>query len=181
MIASSQGGGIQHHVTPGVHHHVAALSDAERQAALHALSKITSKTGSIASTLGGLKQSATLIGGSVKSTGAGIPRLLHGSGSDTFIGGAHGAIGASIGNDTVTSGSTRSIGRGITRSDALGAHKAGSFPLSSDTINVAGATAASIKAVQPEDKAKAHTITLGDKTTVTISGLSTHDITKLQH
>jgi hypothetical protein len=160
----------------GVHHGLTALSHAERAAALNALSKINNPSGRLGSTLGGLKQSATLIGGATKHSAS---TLLHGAGHDTFIGGAR-TTTASVGNDTVLSGSARIADRGVAGAEIAGRH-AGHSGLSSDTINVAGTTAASVKAVQPEDKAKAHTVTLGDKTKVTISGLSTHDISKLHH
>lgn len=161
----------------GVHHGVTALSHAERLAALNALSKIKNPSGRLGSTFGGLKQSATLIGGATKHSAS---TLLHGAGHDTFIGGARSSSTASVGNDTVLSGSARIADRGVAGGEIAGRH-GGHSGLSSDTINVAGTTAASVKAVQPEDKAKAHTVTLGDKTKVTISGLSTHDISKLHH
>jgi hypothetical protein len=153
------------------------LNHEERLAAQNALARLKTVTGSLAPGLGASSQSATLIGGALRERGLVSTGLPHGAGSDTFIGGARGSA-MSLGNDTVLSGSSAVFDRGT---NPLTAHGAGHFSLSSDTINVAGATALSVKAVQPEDKAKSHTVTLGDKTTVTISGLSTHDITKLSH
>ena len=94
------------------------------------------------------------------------------------MGGAHGALTAGIGSDTILGGSTRSLEHGTAHP---GTHALGHAGLSSDTINIAGTTAASVKAMNPNDKVKAHTVTLGDKTKITISGLSTHDISKLHH
>jgi hypothetical protein len=169
MVATTIAGGTQSGL--------ASLSYAERQAAENALSKIKSTSGSLGSSLGGFAQSATLIGGSLKTAGLNASTLMQGVGSDTFIGGARSSLTSSIGSDTVVSGSAKAFNA----VDTLGAHNASNFALSSDTINVAGATALSVKAVQPEDKTKTHTVTLGDKTTVTITGLSTHDISKLPH
>jgi len=160
----------------GVHHGVTNLNHAERQAALQALSRVNSGTGRLGAALAEIKHSATMIGGVPHQPVLGSSTLVHGTGHDTFIGGARSSFSANIGNDTVLSGSARSTVR-----DISGTHGAGHVGLSSDTINIAGATAASIKAALPEEKAKAHTVTLGDKTKVTISGLSNHDITKLQH
>jgi hypothetical protein len=166
-------GGAQHGLSP--------LSHAERQAALHAISKIKSTSGRLASTLAGLKQSATLIGGAAHKPVLSSSALLHGSGADTFIGGARSNMPSSIGSDTVLSGSAKSIERGVPGAAVQSSHGLVHSGMSTDTINVAGTTAASVKAMQPEDKAKAHTVTLGDNTKVTISGLSTHDVSKLHH
>jgi hypothetical protein len=165
-------------IAGGKHSGLASLSHTERRAAENALSKIKSASGNLGSNLGGFGQSATLIGGSLKSSGLSASTLMHGVGSDTFIGGARSSLTSSIGSDTVVSGSAKLLNAGA---DTLGAHNASNFALSSDTIHVAGATALSVKAVQPEDKVKAHSVSVGDKTTVTISGLSTHDISKLSH
>lgn len=167
-IPASMPGGIQHGLS--------TLSHAERHAALQALSRIKSTSGRLGSTLAGIKQSATMIGGSAHHAGLGSSTLIHGAGHDTFIGGARSTFATNVGNDTVLSGSAKSLEHAVP-----GTHGLGHAGLSSDTINVAGTTAASIKAMLPGDKAKAHTVTLGDKTKVTISGLSNHDITKLHH
>lgn len=161
--------------TGGVSRHVAPLSHAERQAALNALSKIKSASGRFGSSIAEVKQSATMVGGGHRAE-LGTATLVHGNA--TFIGGARTSMGTSIGNDTVLSGSAKHFNRGTA---VVGAHGLGHSGLSTDTINVAGKTAASVRAMHPEDKAKAHTVTLGDKTKVTISGLSTHDISKLHH
>lgn len=159
----------------GARHGLSALSHAERQAAQNALSRIKGS--------GGLDHNATVYGGALGKAGLGAPSLIHGRGSDTFAGGSRGIqtrplIGA--GNDTVVSGSTAVLGSRPPLSEAMGGHGSHGFALNSDTINVAGATAESVKAVQHDAAAKAHTITLADKTTVTITGLS-HDIPKLGH
>jgi hypothetical protein len=87
---------------------------------------------------------------------------------------------ANIGNDTVVSGSATKLGGRTV--DSFGGHSAQNFVLSSDTINIKGATAEGVKATRPEDaKTSTHTVTLADKTTVTISGLSQHDVGKLTH
>jgi hypothetical protein len=107
--------------------------------------------------------------------------LVHGQGSDTFIGGVRNASAAtvsSIGNDTVMSGSTAGIPGH--NPEAQGSRVVQQFTLNSDTINVAGTTAASFKSESQEPKT-AHTVTLSDKTTINIAGLSQHDITKLHH
>jgi hypothetical protein len=162
----------------GMHHGLTALSHAERQAALNALAKISRTPGRFGSNLAGVRQSATQIGGAAHKPELRSASLIHGPGQDTFIGGARGALTAHIGSDTVLGGSIKALERGT----ALPAtHALGHAGLSSDTINIAGRTAASVKAMNPNDKAKAHTVTLGDKTKITISGLSTHDISKLHH
>jgi hypothetical protein len=88
--------------------------------------------------------------------------------------------GLSIGNDTVVSGSTTKLGM-HGRADTFAGRGAQHFSLSSDTINVAGATAASVHTEQKHGKASAHTVKLGEKTTIKIAGLSAHDISKLHH
>ncbi len=148
---------------------ISTLSPAEHQAALHALSKLssaTSATQGVASVFGGSSlSSATLSGGSV-----------HGKvGADTFAGGVHSGVSPAfggIGSDTVLAGSAFS-GKFETSSASGAAH-----PLTlSDTINVAGTTAASVKSVTgPESKTGA--LTLSDKTTITLTGISAHDVTK---
>jgi hypothetical protein len=172
-IHASMPGGVQHGLT--------ALSHSERQAALNAISKIKGTAGRLGSSLAGVKQSATLLGGSAHKPALSSSTLIHGSGSDTFIGGARGSMTTSIGNDTVLSGSAKPVERGAHASAVPGTHNLGHAGLSTDTINIAGTTAASVKSMHPDDKAKAHTVTLGDKTKVTISGLSSHDISKLHH
>jgi len=162
----------------GVQHGLPSLSHAERQAALNALSKISRTPGRFGTSLAGVKQSATQVGGVAHKPELGSSSLIHGSGQDTFMGGAHGALTAGIGSDTILGGSTRSLEHGTAHP---GTHALGHAGLSSDTINIAGTTAASVKAMNPNDKVKAHTVTLGDKTKITISGLSTHDISKLHH
>jgi hypothetical protein len=172
-------------VAGGATHGLAVLSHAEREAAKNALAKLKSFGGGLGSHLVGSTESATVYGGSsVKTTGLGASTLIRGHGSDTFMGGSRSAPThalANIGNDTVVSGSATKLG-GRTGTGSFGGHSAQSFTLSSDTINIKGATAEGVKATRPEQvKAGTHTVTLADKTTVTISGLSQHDVGKLTH
>jgi hypothetical protein len=166
-------------VAGGVKHGTAVLSHAERSAAENTLAKLNKSMSTIGSHLGAA--SATVIGG-VKAAGLGVSRLIQGHGSDTFMGGVRSSSThalANIGNDTVVGGSS-AIGRSL--ADAQAGHGAHGFTLNTDTISVKGATAEGIKALQPEGKTVgSHTITLSDKTTVTIAGLSKHDIGKLSH
>ena len=159
----------------GVRHGLSALSHAERQAAQNALSRIKGS--------GGLTHNATVFGGMVSKAGLGAPSLIQGRGSDTFAGGSRGVQTRPLmpaGNDTVVSGSSVVFGGRTPLSESIPGHSSHGFALNSDTINVAGATAESVKAAQHEGAAKAHTITLADKTTITVTGLS-HDIPKVGH
>lgn len=159
----------------GARHGLSALSHAERQAAQNALSRIKGS--------GGLTHNATVFGGTVSKAGLGSRSLIQGRGSDTFAGGSRGVQTRPLiaaGNDTVVSGSAVMFGGRTPLSEALGGHGSHGFALNSDTINVAGTTADSVKAAQHESAPKAHTVTLADKTTITITGLS-HDIPKIGH
>jgi len=171
-------------VTGGATHGMAVLNHAEREAAKNALAKLKTLGGGLGSHLTGSAESATVYGGSVKTTGLGASSLVHGQGRDTFMGGARSVRThslANIGNDTVVSGSATKLG-GRTSGDSFTGHTAQNFVLSGDTINIKGATAEGVKATRPEDaKTSTHTVTLADKTTVTISGLSQHDVGKLTH
>jgi hypothetical protein len=168
-------------ISGGAKHGMATLSHAERDAAQRALAKLKG-SGGLGSKLEESTRSATVYGGSaIKGGGLSASMLIHGQGSDTFMGGARSALtAASAGNDTVLSGS-KAFGGHTSVSDALARHGGQNFSLSSDTISVHGATADSVKAAHPETAANAHTITLADKTTVTITGVSAHDVTKLSH
>jgi hypothetical protein len=166
----------------GAHHGLASLTHAEREAAQNALSKLK---GSGRMQLDGSIRSATVYSGAaLKTAGLSASTVLHGQGHDTFIGGARGGLApASAGNDTVISGSSAATFGGHT-SDVLGAHSGHHFSLSTDTISVAGATAESVKAGHADattTRGTSHTITLADKTTVTVTGVSAHDIGKLSH
>jgi len=170
----------------GAKHGLAKLTDAEREAASKALAKLKSPGGSLGSHLGSLTQHATVYGGSsAKIGGSASPMLIRGQGSDTFMGGvrgtpSHGPV--DLGKDTVVSGSAPALGGHASHPDALGGHGHQTFSLSAETINVAGTTAETVKSEHARDAATSgHTITLADKTTVTISGLSQHDIAKLKH
>jgi hypothetical protein len=172
-------------VTGGAAHGLAVLSHAEREAARSALAKLKTLGSGLSSHLGGSTESATVYGGSaVKTTGLSASTLIHGQGSDTFMGGARSGPShalANIGNDTVVSGSATTLA-GRTSTEHFGGHSAQHFNLNSDTINVKGVTADGIKGEHSKEaKTSAHTVTLADKTTVTISGLSQHDVGKLTH
>jgi hypothetical protein len=172
-------------ISGGATHGLAVLSHAEREAAKSALAKLKTLGRGLGSHLGGSTESATVYGGaSVKTSGLGASTLIHGQGNDTFKGGARSTPTralAHIGNDTVVSGSTTALG-GRTHTGAVAGLDSQHFHLSSDTINIKGATAEGVKAAHPDHaKAGAHTVTLADKTTVTISGLSQHDVGKLTH
>ncbi len=170
-------------------HGFGTLSHAERQAAQNALTKLKHPGSGLASHLGSTSESATVSSGSSLSQGPhtvdlGASTLLSAHGSDTFLGGVRSkpaTSGLSIGNDTVVSGSTTKLSAHASSSDTLAGRGAQHFALSSDTINVAGATAASIQTGLPHGTANTHTITLADKTTIKIAGLSPHDISKLHH
>jgi hypothetical protein len=162
----------------------AVLSQAEQQAARSALAKLKTLGGGLGAHLGAATDSATVYGGAaVKTSGLGST-LIHGQGSDTFMGGARSAPTralANIGNDTVVSGSTATLG-GRIEADHLAGHREQNFHLSGDTINIKGVTADAIKAGHPEEtRTGVHTVTLTDKTTVTIAGLSQHDLDNLKH
>jgi len=170
-------------ISGGASHGLAVLSHAEREAAKHALAKLKTLGSGLGRHLGGSTESATVYGGvSVKTSGLAVSKLIHGRGNDTFKGGARSTPTRSlahIGNDTVVSGSATAL---ASRTQVGGVASTQHFHLSSDTINIKGATAEGIKAAHPEHaKAGAHTVTLADKTKVTISGLSQHDVGKLTH
>jgi len=164
---------------------MAILSPAEREAAKNALAKLKTLGGGLGSHLGVFTESATVYGGaSVKASGLSSSTLVRGHGSDTFMGGSGSLVThslANVANDTVVSGSATAF-HGHGAPEHLGGINARDFALSSDTIDVKGTTADGVKAVHPEPaKAGAHTVKLPDKTTVTVSGLSQHDVDKLPH
>jgi len=170
FAVSSAGGarvGIQS-VSP-----IHSLSPVERHAAITALSKLTSSsaTKGVASVFGGSLKSATLKGGtvhteSIKASGA---ALVTGKGSDTFAGGVKSAVKPAIkavGSDTIVAGSAFRKAELSTKPGRA---------LSSDTINNAGKTAAGVKALV-EDKSVGYTITMADKTSITLTGVTPHNI-----
>jgi len=143
--------------------HADRLSPAERHAAITALSKLTgsSTTKGVASVFGGSLKSATLSGGSGT-------KLLSGRGSDTFAGGVKSGVKPaihSIGSDTVVAGSA------FKPLELSG--KAGK-PLSTETIKLTGVTAAGVKTA--EEKPASHSITMADKTHITLTGVTPHNI-----
>jgi hypothetical protein len=151
------------------HGHHSGLTAFEHQAALQALEKLKAASGvgrGVASVLGGGLRSATSKGGTNLLTAK----------TETFAGGVHSDVKASIraiGSDTVVAGSAFTkaelLGRGGT--SAVGG-------LSADTIKAAGLTAATVKNDAAEPKSAGHTITMSDKTSITLSGISTHDVIK---
>jgi len=161
-----------------------ALNPAEQHAAQQALAKLagattSQATGSTASYLSASTQNAATVGSlstlpTLSSLNAGGSGLLSGHGTDTFAGGvaSAGHSLAGFASDTVVGGSA------ATSVLPSGTTTAG-FNLSADTINVAGATATGVSV---QDPAQAHTavqtITLADKTTVTITGVPSHNIIK---
>jgi len=151
------------------HGHHRGLTPFEHHAALEALEKLKAAGGvsrGVASVLGGGLRSATLKGGS---------NLLAAK-TDSFVGGLKSDVKASIsaiGSDTVVAGSA------FTKAELLGKGGANVVSgLSADTIKAAGITAASVKNDTAETKSAAHTITMSDKTSITLSGISTHDVIK---
>jgi hypothetical protein len=155
-------------VKGGVESGISRLSPQEHQAALHALSKLGSASGAthgISSVLGGALRSATLVGGSVHDAKV----------SETFAGGVRSALKpvTSVGSDTVVAGSAIS-GKVESHATSVGA---GPALTHSDTINVAGTTASSVKN-EPlaAGKTAGHTITLSDKTTITLTGVTPHTV-----
>ncbi len=161
-----------------------SLRQAEQQAAQKALDKLRSgnvpgsRTTSTIGTLG----SATAAGGLSHKTAS--LALMRGEGSDTFMGGVRGSthtVGAGTGTDTVVSGSAKATGALPSAAETLHGHGPENFSLSSDTINVRGATALGVKADETRARTSVHTVTLSDKTTINIAGLSANDISKLHH
>jgi hypothetical protein len=172
-------------VTPsgGVVHGMASLSDHERYAAQNVLAKLKQSGSGVGSHFG--RESATVSGGSLSLKGTsvlGAPTLLSARGSDTFMGGVRSAplSDLRVGNDTVVSGSTTKLGM-HSASQTIAGRGAQHFALSSDTINVAGVTATHVQTGHTAETKGAHTVTLADKTTIKLAGLSAHDISKLHH
>ena len=164
---------------------IAPLNDAERQTARNLLAKLRLPGSGVGSHLGSQLENATVSSGSSLSlrqstVGLGASTLLSARGSDTFMGGVRSAPhkpALSVGNDTVVGGSTT----GLLGHTSEAAHGGQHFALSTDTINVAGATAAGLQTGHPHTGTGTHTITLADKTTIKIAGLSAHDVSKLHH
>jgi len=156
-------------VSGGVKSGVSSLSASEHQAAVHALSKLTESSAShgVASVFGGTFKSATVSSGSVHTESIKSASVVSGKGADTFSGGVHsGAAPAihAIGSDTVVAGSA------FAKTElSSGTGKA----LSADTIKAAGTTAADVKTA-PDTKASGTTITMADKTSITLTGVTPH-------
>jgi hypothetical protein len=129
----------------------------------------------VASVFGGSLKSATLSGGSIHREGikpAGGSHLVTGRGSDTFAGGVKSAakpVIHTIGSDTVVAGSS------AFKKGEL-ATKGGSAALS-ETIKVTGATAAGVKTAA-DAKSAVNSITMTDKTHISLTGVTAHNIIK---
>jgi hypothetical protein len=147
-----------------------------------ALDRLNSMRGNSGVHSGISSPSATVFGG-MKTAKLSTASLVHGQGNDTFMSGARSLSThalAHVGNDTVVGGSAATSAHANT--EAHGTAGSHAFALNSDTINVKGATAEAVKSTHPDQGAtSSHTITLGDKTTVTISGLQHHDAGILPH
>jgi hypothetical protein len=157
-------GGTQHYQVRAGMPSAATLTPTERLAALSALNKLGQAYGAtsgISSVLGGGLSSATLSGGTVSLD------KIQSIGSDTFAGGVGSGLSASInaiGSDTVVAGSA--FAKGELSSTASS---------KSGTLNLSGDTAASVKTETPVVKAGIK-ITMPDKTSITLTGISTHDL-----
>jgi len=142
------------------------LTAHEHQAALQALNKLKTTGGvstGVASALGGTLRSATTITTNL----VGIKQAA------TFAGGVTSTVKPSIsavGSDTVVAGSA------FTKTELAGT--GGKIGLSTETIKAAGVTAASVKSEPTVATTASHTITMSDKTSITLSGISTHDVIK---
>jgi hypothetical protein len=167
----------------GAAHGMASLSDSERHAAQNVLAKLKQSGSGAGSHFG--NESATVSSGSLSLKpfpALGASTLLSARGSDTFMGGVRSAplSDLRVGDDTVVSGSTTKLGM-HSASEAIASRGAQHFALSADTINVAGVTAAHVQTGHTAETKGSHTVTLADKTTIKIAGLSAHDISKLHH
>ena len=150
------------------------LTPAEHHAAVQVLAKLTaagSATHKLSSLLADTLRSATLSGGSVHA-----PRA-----AESFAGGVHGAAAKPIVStlsDTVVAGSGFA-GKIESHHQASAVVPASHALAHADTINVAGVTASAVK-TEPSHAPKVvgQTIHLSDKTTITVTGVSAHELTK---
>jgi hypothetical protein len=147
----------------GASGHHASLSAHEHQVALQALEKLKA-TGGVS------RGSAAGLHGDLRSAAAKAGTQIIHPKSETFAGGASSsvkpAVSSIIGRDTLVAGS------GVTKAELQTKSGAGT-----ETIKVEGVTAALVKN-EPASKSAAHTITMPDKTSITLSGISTHDLFK---
>lgn len=156
---------------------LAHLSPAEHQAARIALARIGAADAGHGSTNFSAPQLSALGGDSIV-VGSGRATLL-GSGNATLIGGAGkdalAGHAGSAGNDTLVGGSAHTLLKEGGLSHSALTEKAdvrSGFQLSNDTIKVMGHTAAGFKAeTSAETRSGSTTITLADKTTVTLIGV----------
>ena len=143
-----------------IHH--ASLSAQEHQVALKALEKLKS-TGGVS------RGSAASFSGDLRSAAKPGSALITPK-SEKFAGGVSSSVkpsvGSVIGSDTVVAGSA------LTKSEL--STKSG---VGTETIKVEGVTAALVKN-EAATKSAAHTIVMPDKTNITLSGISTHDLFK---
>ncbi len=154
-LTTMSGGGSVHH---------ASLTAQEHQVALQALEKLKAtggvSRGSAAALSSDLRSAVVKTGAEVIS-----PK------SETFAGGVSSgvkpAVNTIIGSDTVVAGSA------LTKTELTS--KAG---VGVETIKVEGVTAALVKNEAATKSSAANTITMPDKTSITLSGISTHDVFK---
>jgi hypothetical protein len=156
-LASISGGSSVHH---------ASLSAHEHQVAMQALEKLKAT--------GGVSRGSSVALSSELRAAVGKPGTeLIGKRTATFAGGASSgikpAVSHIIGSDTVVAGSA------LTKSELTS--KAGAAA-ATETIKIEGVTAALVKHEAAQTKSAAHTITMPDKTNITLSGISTHDLFK---
>jgi len=151
-IGASQAGGTHQHGHATVH---SPLSAAEHHAASQVLAKL------------GLSSSSGLTHRSSDSVKVGS---AHGKTADT----THSKVGLTkINPEKVTAGSAHG---------ALHSDKSGAGALSIAKIHVSGVTAASVKEhASHAAKAKTTKLTASDKTSVHVTGVSVHDLTKGGH
>ena len=159
-------------VSGGAQHGTSVLTHAQHVVAQNVLDRLNA-----------LKPTSATVFGGAKSSGFGATNLVQGQGNDTFLSGARTVSThalSNIGNDTVVSGSASNLVQ--MKPEGHAGHTIQNFSLSSDTINVKGTTAEEIKGANQEGATTtSHTIALGDKTKVTISGLTHHAVSKLPH
>lgn len=146
-----------------------ALTATEHAAVQSALAKLAPAGTTTTTNLTGGSTTLPLL--KTFSAGSG---LVAGAGNDTYAGGVSSAnlSLSTFASDTVIGGSSA-----VT--PAVG-HSGAALQLSADTISVTGATASGVKALDPAQVPAGHTITLSDKTTLNITGVS-HDIKPTSH
>lgn len=148
-----------------VHH--ASLTPHEHQVALQALEKLKA-TGGVS------RGAAAALSSDLRSAVVKVgSELIGGKSTASFAGGVTSSVkpsvSAIIGSDTVVAGSA------LTKAELTS--KTGTT-LGTDSIKVEGVTAALVKNEAATTKSASHTIIMPDKTNITLSGISTHDVFK---